>query len=62
MAMRLPCTDLRATYRSVSPAPLRLPDHSGSLFRGVLGRALRAASCLDPSPCPEACLHPDRCA
>lgn len=60
--MRLTFTELRATYRATSPTPFRLPHHSGSLLRGVLGRALHRASCIAPEPCGDACLHTDHCA
>lgn len=58
--MRLVFTEIRAAYRVV--APLRLPEHTGSLFRGVLGRALRRAACLSAEPCGAACLQPGECA
>ena len=37
--MRLPYTDLFATYQVVTP--FRIPAHPGSLWRGVIGRILR---------------------
>jgi hypothetical protein len=58
--MRLSFTEIRATYRAVSA--FRLPEHSGSLLRGVLGRALRRAACVATEPCPAACLSPAACA
>lgn len=54
-------TELRASYRVTEP--FRLPHHSGSLLRGVLGRGLRAVACdSPPAPCPADCLHPSTCA
>jgi hypothetical protein len=58
--MKLCATDFTATYR-VS-RPFRLPDHSGSLLRGVLGRALRKVSCPAAAPCEAACAEPSACA
>ena len=42
--MQLTATDLHATYRPLHP--FGLPYHSGSLLRGVLGRALHRAACV----------------
>jgi len=58
--MLLTFTEIRAKYRAV--APFRLPDHCGSLLRGVLGRALRRAACVAPDPCASACQSPAACA
>jgi hypothetical protein len=41
--MHLVATDIEARYEVVKP--FRLPFHSGSMLRGVLGRSLRAAGC-----------------
>lgn len=61
LTVQLPFTELRARYRVVSP--FRLPHHSGSLLRGVLGRALRRTGCTHAtSPCPDACAEPAVCA
>lgn len=58
--MLLHATDLHATYTVV--APLRLPHHTGSLLRGLLGRALRRTACpRDAGPCPAACERPGQC-
>ncbi|KYG01459.1 hypothetical protein BE21_06085 [Sorangium cellulosum] len=58
--MKLPVTELEAAYRPTGD--FRLPDHSGSLLRGVLGRALRQTGCSTPTdPCPAACLRRGRC-
>src|SRR5262245_25295486 len=57
--MKLSFTELRVTYRVLRP--FHLPEHSESLLRGVLGRALRQAACLDPTPCPEECRNPAAC-
>jgi hypothetical protein len=58
--MRLVATDFCAIYRVARP--FSLPHHSGSLLRGVLGRALRLHGCATPAaPCPHACLAPARC-
>ncbi|XXT16075.1 CRISPR system precrRNA processing endoribonuclease RAMP protein Cas6 [Sorangium sp. So ce429] len=58
--MKLPVTELEAVYRSTGD--LRLPHHSGSLLRGVLGRALRQTGCSTPDePCRAACLRPGVC-
>jgi hypothetical protein len=43
--MQLVGTEVWATYRITKP--FRLPFHSGSMFRGVLGRALRKAACAN---------------
>ncbi|CAN95864.1 hypothetical protein predicted by Glimmer/Critica [Sorangium cellulosum So ce56] len=59
--MKLPVTEFEAAYRPTGD--FRLPEHSGSLLRGVLGRALRQTGCSTPSdPCPAACLRRGRCA
>ncbi len=59
-AMRLAVTDLHATYNVVTP--FTLPHHSGSLLRGVLGRALRSVACArTEGPCAAACQSPTDC-
>jgi len=40
--------------------PIRLPEFSGSSFRGLLGWALKEAACRRPSPCEQCCL-PTEC-
>ena len=58
--MLLHATDLHATYTVV--APLRLPHHTGSLLRGLLGRALRRTACpREAGPCPAACERTGQC-
>lgn len=58
--MRLHVTDLHASYTVVEP--FTLPYHSGSLLRGVLGRALRRTGCLEAADtCAAACQHPGAC-
>lgn len=58
--MKLPVTEFEAAYRPTGD--FRLPEHSGSLLRGVLGRALRQTGCSTPrDPCPAACLRRGRC-
>lgn len=58
--MLLRATDFHATYAIT--APFTLPHHSGSLLRGVLGRALRRTGCAIPETvCPAACQRPDAC-
>lgn len=58
--MHLPATDLLATYRVLST--FQLPHHSGSLIRGVLGRALRRTACAASTPCAAQCDRPLACA
>jgi hypothetical protein len=59
--MRLFATDFWASYGVARP--FELPHHSGSLLRGVLGRALRLHGCTAPAaPCAQDCLQPARCA
>jgi len=59
--MLLRATDFHATY--IVTAPFTLPYHSGSLIRGVLGRALRLAGCARPRvPCAGPCEAPHACA
>jgi CRISPR-associated endoribonuclease Cas6 len=57
--VRLPFSELHATYRVVTP--FRLPHHSGSLLRGVLGRALRLTSCTASPACATTCERPTSC-
>lgn len=57
--MRLPYSELQATYRVLSP--FRLPHHAGSLVRGILGRALRLTSCTATPACPATCERPETC-
>lgn len=58
--MKLPVTELEASYRPTGD--FRLPYHSGSLLRGVLGRALRQTGCAAPlDPCRAACARPGSC-
>ena len=57
--MQFSYTEVHAGYRVSTP--FRLPHHSGSLLRGALGRALRAASCATPSACPKDCTAPADC-
>lgn len=49
--MKLPIAEFEAVYRPTGD--LRLPYHSGSLLRGVLGRALRQTGCANR------CANPD---
>lgn len=58
--MELKVTSLRATYRVTRP--FTLPDHSGSLFRGVLGRSLHALACARTPRCERDCGEPGVCA
>jgi CRISPR-associated endoribonuclease Cas6 len=59
--MKLFTTEWWTTWRVTEP--FGLPHHSGSLLRGILGRALRAASCVSTDvPCNGECHHTDRCA
>ena len=58
--MRLPYSELQATYRVLTP--FRLPYHAGSLVRGILGRSLRLASCTATPACAAACNDPETCA
>lgn len=51
--MRLPYTDLFATYQVVTP--FRIPAHPGSLWRGVIGRILRWEGCTRQTMCQESC-------
>lgn len=57
--MHLVYSELVATYRVVRA--LRLPHHSGSLLRGILGRALRSSGCAAATPCAAACEAPTAC-
>lgn len=57
--MHLPYSELRATYRVASP--FRLPHHSGSLLRGILGRALRLGACSSSPACAATCERPSAC-
>ncbi len=58
--MQLVATELLATYRAVEP--FRLPFHSGSMLRGVLGRALRAVGCGNiDAVCSGECERPRAC-
>ncbi|WP_159397606.1 CRISPR system precrRNA processing endoribonuclease RAMP protein Cas6 [Sorangium cellulosum] len=53
-------TELEAAYRPTGD--FRLPHHSGSLLRGLLGRALRQTGCaISDEPCRAACLRPGLC-
>jgi hypothetical protein len=59
--MRLPTSDFHLKY--TVQTPFTLPEHSGSLLRGVLGRALRRAGCVHPKEeaCAGACQKPGAC-
>lgn len=59
--MKLFVTEFWASWAVTEP--FGLPHHSGSLLRGVLGRALRSASCLATGgSCASECREPERCA
>lgn len=58
--MLLCTTDFQATYRVVTP--FKLPYHSGSLLRGLFGRALRRTGCVRAEgACAGACERPGEC-
>lgn len=57
--MRLPYTELFATYQVVTP--FRLAAHPGSMWRGVIGRLLRREGCARPRVCQESCQSPAEC-
>lgn len=57
--MRLPYTEFFATYEVV--APFRTPAHPGSLWRGVIGRALRREGCAQQRVCQDVCQLPSAC-
>jgi CRISPR-associated endoribonuclease Cas6 len=58
--MQLVGTEVWAEYRITKP--FRLPFHSGSMFRGVLGRALRAEGCAkERIACAMDCERPKEC-
>ena len=58
--MQLVATEVWGRYRV--DKPFRLPFHSGSMFRGVLGRALRKVGCANrTSACKFDCEVPNRC-
>lgn len=57
--MQLRMTELRVTCRATKL--LRLPEHAESLFRGLIGRALRWAACEQSPPCAHACVSPQSC-
>lgn len=52
-------TIIECTYTPVEP--LTLPGFAGATFRGVLGAALRALSCITGAPTCEGCPWRDRC-
>lgn len=55
--MHLVATEIHADYHVVKP--FRLPFHSGSMLRGVLGRALRGIGCVNR--CNTDCEFPATC-
>ncbi len=57
--MRLVATDIQATY-SVRE-PFRLPFHSGGMFHGLFGRALRKVACPELPCCVGPCARPSEC-
>lgn len=59
-AMWIQATDFELAY--TVEAPFALPEPGGSLFRGVLGRALRRSGCARPERvCAGACEMPRSC-
>lgn len=59
--MQLVTTEMVAHYHVEKP--FRLPFHSGSMLRGVLGRALRKAACARrATACMKDCEVPNQCA
>ncbi len=56
--MRLLATDIQATY-SVKE-PFRLPYHSGGMFHGLFGRALRKVACPETPCCEGPCARGGR--
>ena len=59
ITMRLPYSEFAATYQVVTP--FRSPAHPGSMWRGTLGRLLRAHGCSKQSVCQESCQSPQTC-
>lgn len=58
--MRLVATDIEVRYEVVKP--FRLPFHAGSMLRGILGRALRVAGCVNrQTGCKSDCEAPQAC-
>lgn len=57
--MKLAFTEIWAAYQVT--APFRNPFHSGSLWRGVLGRAIRRAGCTTAEGCQQRCIVPGQC-
>lgn len=57
--MQLPITELVARYRVTSS--FRLSFHSGSMLRGLLGRALRSRGCAVEPVCAEHCTRRGAC-
>lgn len=57
--MRLPYTEIFATYRVVTP--FRIPAHPGSLWRGVIGRILRREGCARQTVCQDSCQLDSEC-
>lgn len=57
--MLLYTSEIWATYRAAKR--IEMPFHTGSLLRGVLGRALRRVSCLEPGGCEDACRNTPSC-
>jgi hypothetical protein len=58
--MQLVATDILAQYQV--DKPFRLPFHSGSMLRGVLGRALHKAGCAQrATACKKDCEMPTQC-
>lgn len=57
--VRLVATDIHATY-SVRD-PFRLPFHSGGMFHGLFGRALRKVACPKLPCCVGPCARPSEC-
>ncbi len=57
--MKLAFKEFWATYQVTSA--FRNPFHSGSLWRGVLGRALRQVGCTAAKPCLEDCVASKHC-
>lgn len=57
--MQLFISEWSLDYRITRGFPL--PHHSGSMIRGVLGRALRRTACAREQPCPHQCEYPEHC-
>jgi len=59
MPIALPFADYRFTFKALEP--LSLPEHSGTLWHSVLGKALHQSSCIVPKGECSSCLFQQQC-